>query len=136
MVLRWLAGRGGKSKLVATDCLFREFNITPIDLIATSRRIRLYRKAPTLKSWLSDLVENPVKSIKRSWVTGTTSWLNRFGPKGWCELPYSIIVRKLEIERENRRLASDGVYYKRYTTNCYAETAGWFRKFERQLRAV
>ncbi|PVV02132.1 hypothetical protein BB560_003423, partial [Smittium megazygosporum] len=56
----------------------QEMGVTTINTRASDLRERAYFKYPTLRTWISDLVKQPIRSQTNTWVTGTTRWMKRY----------------------------------------------------------
>ncbi|PVV02424.1 hypothetical protein BB560_003124 [Smittium megazygosporum] len=52
--------------------------VTSINTRASDLRERAYFKYPTLRTWISDLVKQPIRSQTSTWVTGTARWMKRY----------------------------------------------------------
>ena len=85
--LRVLSGLQPNSTNGCPMTIGREFNIPPLWVRAASARIRLYKKAPILKTWLHLLVAQRCRLPRqgtRPWTVTTVRWLsqtvNRHGP--------------------------------------------------------
>jgi hypothetical protein len=76
--LRGLSGLRPTSSLGCPLAIGRELNIPPFWVRSASSRVRLYQKAPGLKTWLRVLVEKGCKMPTRGtrpWVTLTERWI-------------------------------------------------------------
>ncbi len=80
-VLRWSVGCTSQSHAISTRALMEEFNILSMNAQASERRTRAISKYPLLRTWISDLIANPMRHKKWSWVTGNKRWHVRYGPK-------------------------------------------------------
>ncbi|PVV02563.1 hypothetical protein BB560_002980, partial [Smittium megazygosporum] len=56
----------------------QEMGVTSINTHASDLRERAYFKYPTLRTWISDLVKQPIRSQTSTWVTGTARWMKRY----------------------------------------------------------
>ncbi|PVV02500.1 hypothetical protein BB560_003043, partial [Smittium megazygosporum] len=56
----------------------QEMGVTTINTRASDLRERAYFKYPTLRTWISDLVKQPIRSQTSTWVTGTARWMKRY----------------------------------------------------------
>ncbi|PVU88374.1 hypothetical protein BB560_006376 [Smittium megazygosporum] len=56
----------------------QEMGVTSINTRASDLRERAYFKYPTLRTWISDLVKQPIRSQTSTWVTGTARWMKRY----------------------------------------------------------
>ncbi|PVV01809.1 hypothetical protein BB560_003759, partial [Smittium megazygosporum] len=56
----------------------QEMGVTTISTRASDLRERAYFKYPTLRTWISDLVKQPIRSQTSTWVTGTARWMKRY----------------------------------------------------------
>jgi exonuclease III len=78
--LKWaLAGTISKGTVVAAAALRAEFSLAPLHAAMSARRTRAWVKARSLKTWLSILVDHPLRHRKTTWVSGTSRWLKRIG---------------------------------------------------------
>jgi exonuclease III len=79
--LRWIAGLS-KNRRVNLTAIRAELGIISMEASAAQARCRLLTKAERrgLKIWLTDLVKFPLKSRRRTWVSGGTAWLAAYGP--------------------------------------------------------
>ena len=75
--LRVLAGCTAQAP-VSNVALWSEFGLDTICALAASRRARAFQKCKNLRTWVRELVVNPYRCRKWTWVTGTTRWLNRY----------------------------------------------------------
>ncbi|PVU90345.1 hypothetical protein BB560_006204, partial [Smittium megazygosporum] len=53
-------------------------NGSHINIRTSDLRERAYFKYPTLRTWISDLVKQPIRSQTSTWVTGTARWMKRY----------------------------------------------------------
>jgi hypothetical protein len=76
--LRCISGLRPTSALGCPIAIGRELNIPPFSVRVASSRVRLFLKAPGLKTWMNVLVEKtralPIRGT-RPWVTRTESWI-------------------------------------------------------------
>ncbi|PVV01476.1 hypothetical protein BB560_004104, partial [Smittium megazygosporum] len=56
----------------------QEMGVTSINTRASDLRERAYFKYPTLRTWISDLVKQTIRSQTSTWVTGTARWMKRY----------------------------------------------------------
>ncbi|PVV04299.1 hypothetical protein BB560_001206 [Smittium megazygosporum] len=56
----------------------QEMGVTTINTRASDLRERAYFKYPSLRTWISDLVKQPIRSQTSTWVTGTARWMKRY----------------------------------------------------------
>ncbi|PVU98320.1 hypothetical protein BB560_005690 [Smittium megazygosporum] len=56
----------------------QEMGVISINTRASDLRERAYFKYPTLRTWISDLVKQPIRSQTSTWVTGTARWMKRY----------------------------------------------------------
>jgi hypothetical protein len=75
--IRVLAGMRPSSKMGCPLAMGRELDIPPFYVRVVTSRLRLYRKAPTLCTWLKILCENPCKLPSR----GKRPWTNNTGSR-------------------------------------------------------
>ena len=85
--LRTLSGLRPNSSLGCPLAIGRELNIPPFSVRAATARVRLFTKAPTLKTWLHVLCDRGCKLPSkgtRPWILLTERWLRRrirlYGP--------------------------------------------------------
>ncbi len=76
--LRLMAGIGVKSSRTSSDTLSLEFDIHPLAVTTAAARTRALWKFPCLRTYIADLARAPMVSRKRTWVSGTLSWLSRY----------------------------------------------------------
>ncbi|OLY80894.1 hypothetical protein AYI68_g5003 [Smittium mucronatum] len=61
-------------------------------------RQHVYRKWPTLKTWVVELIETPIKAGISTWVTGSARWIKKICVKySKGETIITIVDRKNEI---------------------------------------
>jgi hypothetical protein len=89
--LRRLVGVGAKAPRVATAPLLRELGIAPIEGVAAAARTRSFLKAPTLNTFISDLVRHPSRMHRNTWTSETVRWLDRFA-RASAELAQNVRV--------------------------------------------
>jgi exonuclease III len=65
-------------KHMSSYLLWQEMRMKPICAIAAGRRARAYSKSLGLKTWVTHLVNQPLRIRKWTWVSGTTRWIGRF----------------------------------------------------------
>ena len=75
--LRLVIGASIKASWVPIGPLMTELGIEPIHVTASKRRARAFLKYRGLKSWISLMINNPVRSRKRTWVSNTKAWMKR-----------------------------------------------------------
>ena len=150
--LRKVVGLSSKS-MVSNVALWRETGVPPLAATSAGRRARAYQKARILNTWVRKLVDNPFKGAKKTWLSGTVSWMNSYShrlvsllpksagiPKGarkkggWTKMGAkrtNRIVTKAVWAREERRLGK-GAAARLYTKAKYANHpltgarhAGW-----------
>lgn len=78
--LRAMAGI--QSRQTSSVALMREFSTPPICALAAGRRARAYAKCFQLTTTVGLLVLEPLKVAKRTWVSGTVTWIRR------CAMPH------------------------------------------------
>ena len=79
--LRWIAGVKGSCKHFCMDVIREELRVPPVCSIVNSRRWRGYHKWRGLKTWIADLIQNPLRSgigHCQTWVTGIEVWMNKY----------------------------------------------------------
>jgi len=111
--------------------LQREYDIQPLDVMAATRRARLYWKAMYTKTWLKDLVLHPSRDRRWTWVTGTMRWIKKKGEQ--LEAPLEHTVRRQLVESLGARLAlevwtkSRTSGYQQYKESGMLETKGFWK---------
>jgi hypothetical protein len=73
--LRWIVGTSSSNRTMSNNALWTELNIAPLEATVRSRRIRLWKKLPQLKTWSSVLISTSFTNASRTWLTGTKTWL-------------------------------------------------------------
>ncbi|OLY78617.1 RNA-directed DNA polymerase from mobile element jockey [Smittium mucronatum] len=68
----------GSGKTIALHRLREELKLTTVYTKTAVARERAFYKWPTLKTWITDLIEYPMKSRLDTWVSGTRRWTKRF----------------------------------------------------------
>lgn len=138
---------------VSSVALWRETGVPPLAATTAGRRARAYQKSTKLQTWVRKLVDNPLRNRKRTWLSGTATWMDAYThrlasffpatagiPKGvrkkggWTKLSSksaNSIVRRLVWAREERRMGK-GKTASRYKQARYAKHtltgakyAGW-----------
>ncbi|PVU95553.1 hypothetical protein BB561_001761 [Smittium simulii] len=66
------------SKATAINRLRTEFGISSINSICSRARERAYFKWPISKTWIADLIRQPLKSRSSTWVSGTLRWQKKY----------------------------------------------------------
>jgi hypothetical protein len=79
---RWILNHKGPPQLLSVGAMMQEVGLTPIYAQIATRRTRAYLKYPTLATWVATLVRRPLRTQKKTWLTITEMWLNRFGKAG------------------------------------------------------
>jgi hypothetical protein len=74
--LRWVLGTSGAG--VSTQCMRLEFNVPGIAESAAARRAGAFKTWESKKTWISDLIKNPIVSRKATWTSGSERWLKKF----------------------------------------------------------
>ena len=92
--LRAMASVPNRSS-VSNVALWREFRVPPICASAAARRARAWRKCIGSRTWIGLMAQYPMRSLKWTWVTGSTRWVKRYvvplgaflpQPQEWQEL--------------------------------------------------
>jgi hypothetical protein len=83
--LRWCLGMSTRSTQAAINNLSTELGVPSLNALADARRARLLHKAPTLKTFLRKLVKHPLKTQLKTWVTGSSLWLERMKVSRYTE---------------------------------------------------
>jgi len=85
---RWILNIRGPASMISKRLLSKELDIDPECVPIAVRRTRAYIKYANLKTWIAELVTNPARTKKKSWVTQTEFWLNRYinPPFGDCQV--------------------------------------------------
>ncbi|OMJ08715.1 RNA-directed DNA polymerase from mobile element jockey [Smittium culicis] len=68
----------GAGKTAAITRIREELRITPVNTKTAISRERAYYKWHKSRTWISDLIEFPMKSKLATWVSGTQRWIKRF----------------------------------------------------------
>lgn len=74
------------NRRISQVMLWKECDVQPLQALAAGRRVRALLKAPTTKTWLGDLVEEPFRSLGHTWVTGARRFLNRQYRRGMAAI--------------------------------------------------
>lgn len=144
--LRVLAGLRASSNLGCPLAMGIELGIPPVIVRVKTSRVRLYRKAPTLKTWLQLLCSHPCKLPtfgKRTWTMLTERFFKkRVIEYGRREEPFEMWLKDTEWKLlQNRRVISvalrryrdsgfeRGRQYMSYTTYNLHYTLGQFLLF-------
>ena len=77
--LRAIARLTPNSLSTSSAALGLEYGITPIAAMSAAARTRARKKFPTLRTVIADLIESPPVTRKRSWVSETNVWLQKYG---------------------------------------------------------
>ena len=139
--LRKVVGLSAKA-MVSNVALWRKTGVPSLAATTAGRRARAYQKTRTLNTWVRRLVDNPLKSRRLTWLSGTVRWMESnthklvsFLPKatripkgvrkkgGWKKLGAkltNVIVTKSVWAREERRLGK-GKTARRYIKAKYAK---------------
>ena len=75
---RLLLSIGEKGAGLSLNAMREELGIGKVEAMAAARRARAIIKFSSLKTWIAELVKNPLSAQKATWVSGTTRWLNRY----------------------------------------------------------
>lgn len=78
VALRWCLGVRGPSSLFPVQAMYAECQVDPICVYAAKQRARAYFKYGGAKTWIGQLVRNPLRARQRSWVTSVEFWLNKY----------------------------------------------------------
>lgn len=78
VALRWCLGVRGPSFLFPVQAMYSECKVDPICVYAAKQRARAYFKYGGAKTWIGQLVRNPLRARQRSWVTSVEFWLNKY----------------------------------------------------------
>ncbi|OMJ21723.1 hypothetical protein AYI70_g3298 [Smittium culicis] len=62
-------------KSAAMERIREELDLTSVLLRTSTARERVYIKWPASKTWIVDLIKQPIKAQKSSWVTGSSRWI-------------------------------------------------------------
>jgi hypothetical protein len=73
--------RVGTWKSLPTYALWREFGVLPICALAAGRRVGAFLKCFELSTWVHELVAEPFRTRKWTWVTGVGRWTLMQCPK-------------------------------------------------------
>ena len=75
--LRLCLGASMRASWVPIEPLMKELGIEPIHVTACKRRARAFLKYKDLNSWMSLMINHPVRNRKRTWVSNTKVWLKK-----------------------------------------------------------
>ena len=75
---RLLLSISGIGAGLSLNAMREELGIGRVEALAAARRARAIIKFGTLKTWIAELVKNPLTVQKSTWVSGTTRWINRY----------------------------------------------------------
>ena len=73
--IRLCVGASMAASWVPIEPLMSELGIEPIHVTASKRRARAFLKYREMNSWISQLINNPARQRKRSWVISTKAWM-------------------------------------------------------------
>jgi hypothetical protein len=73
--------RVGTWTSLSTYALWQEFGVLPICALAAGRRIRAFLKCFALSTWVHELVSEPFRTRRWTWVTGVGRWTLRQCPQ-------------------------------------------------------
>ena len=76
--LRLVVGLKRTSTRTSAATLGQEVGVYQLAAIVSAARTRALFKYPSLRTYIADLVEAPMVSRKRTWVSGSVMWLRRF----------------------------------------------------------
>jgi exonuclease III len=138
---RWLYGAGAKSPMIPLVAAQEELQLRTVHSTAAGLRARAYAKFPTLRTWVAELVKNPLSCRKATWVSGASRWLQRFteGRVALAQAANQLTgtaadkPERLWFERtrtavwERARAQDRTKAYERYKQACYAKTKTWVR---------
>ncbi|OMJ11249.1 hypothetical protein AYI69_g9898 [Smittium culicis] len=68
-------------KNAAMERIREELGISSVFLRTSTARERAFIKWPASKTWIADLIKNPIKAKKSTWVTGCSSWIKKYCTK-------------------------------------------------------
>ena len=116
-----ICGLTPTSSLGCPLAIGRELNFAPFWVRAATSRVRLYNKAPTLKTWLCLLCQHDSKlptSGTRPWILLTRRWLNRkILDHGPASQPVHRWLHQLEWSRSDEKAST--LSMSRYVRNGY-----------------
>jgi hypothetical protein len=73
--------RVGPWSSLSSYALWQEFGIKPVCALAAGRRVRAFLKCFKLRTWVHELVTEPYRTRKWTWVTGVSRWTMQQCPK-------------------------------------------------------
>ncbi|OMJ21070.1 hypothetical protein AYI70_g3699 [Smittium culicis] len=68
-------------KNAAMERIREELGIRSVFLRTSTARERAYIKWPASKTWIADLINQPIKAQKSTWVTGCSRWIKKYCTK-------------------------------------------------------
>jgi hypothetical protein len=99
-----------KSTLGCPLAIGRELNIPPFWVRAATSRVRLFSKAPSLKTWLKTLCQHDSKlptTGTRPWILLTRRWLHRrISDHGPASQPVHRWIRDIEWARSDEKAST------------------------------
>ena len=76
--MRLLMSVYGTGASLSLNAMREELGIHKVEAMAAGQRARAIIKFSSLKTVVAELVKNPLKARKTTWVSGTTRWLSRY----------------------------------------------------------
>jgi hypothetical protein len=73
--IRLCVGASMTASWVPIEPLMSELGIEPIHVTASKRRARAFLKYRSMNSWISQMINNPARQRKRTWVSLTKAWM-------------------------------------------------------------
>ena len=73
--------RVGPWRSLSSYALWKEFGMKPVCALAAGRRVRAFLKCFELSTWVHELVAEPYRTKKWTWVTGVSRWTMQQCPK-------------------------------------------------------
>jgi hypothetical protein len=73
--------RVGSWRSLSSYALWQEFGMKPVCALAAGRRVRAFLKCFELSTWVHELVAEPYRTRRWTWVTGVSRWTLQQCPK-------------------------------------------------------
>ncbi|OMJ13324.1 hypothetical protein AYI70_g8572 [Smittium culicis] len=68
-------------KNAAMERIREELGISSVFLRTSTARERAFIKWPASKTWIADLINQPIKAQQSTWVTGCSRWIKKYCTK-------------------------------------------------------
>jgi exonuclease III len=76
--LKMLCGSRSKNTIFSAMAVRRELGLKSVQQMIIESRVRLLLKAPNLKTWIKDMVQQPASGRKLGWAKRTNQWLKSY----------------------------------------------------------